>query len=276
MSTVSRETVKGLVLTGYGMNCDYESAYALELCGFKAERVHINQLSSGEVSLADYRLLVVGGGFAWADDHGAGVLLAHRLKSGVARELKAFLDDGNLVIGICNGFQALVNLGLLPGFDDEWDREVALLANDCGNFRDDWVGLAFNPDCPSVFTTGLETMDMPVRHGEGKLWASPETIARLEADNLVAARYCLPDGSPARGAFPANPNGSLNDIAAICDPTGRVLGLMPHPECYNHLTNHPQWAARTDVIRRLGLEVNWRGEGLALFENAHRYLTEQA
>ncbi len=267
--------LRGLVLTGYGINCDLESAYALKMAGFEADRVHINQLVAGEVKLTDYRLFVVDGGFAWADDHGAGVLLAHRLKSNLAAELKAFIADGNLVIGICNGFQALVNLGLLPAFDGRWEREVALLANDCGNFRDDWVTLAFNPDCPSVFTRGLTTLELPIRHGEGKLYAEPAVIDRLERDNLVAARYADADGAPAGGKFPLNPNGSINDIAALSDPTGRVLGLMPHPEAYNHLTNHPQWAARVNALKRAGREVDWRGEGLALFDNARRYLVNQ-
>lgn len=263
---------KGLVLTGYGLNCDHETYYGLEAVGFEPIKVHINELVSGRVSLNDFHLIVFGGGFAWADDHGAGVLLAHRIRVNLEAGLREFVDSGRLVLGICNGFQALVNLGILPAFDGKWDREVALIANDCGNFRDQWVGLSFNPDCPSVMTAGLDYLELPVRHGEGKLFADEPVMARLEAENLVAARYAGPDGSPAGGGFPDNPNGSLNDIAALSDPSGRVLGLMPHPEQFNHLTNHPNWTLIADEARRAGREIDWTGDGLAIFENALTYL----
>jgi len=271
----SASRFRGLVLTGFGINCDYETAHALELAGFEADLVHLNDLAADREKMDQYHLLVVPGGFSWADDHGAGVLLAHRLRS-LAGELKDFVDSGRLVIGICNGFQALVNLGILPALDNLWRREVALIANDCGNFRDDWVTLSFNPACPSVFTRGLETMDLPVRHGEGKLYARPETLIRLEEEHLVAARYAMPDGRPAKGRFPFNPNGSLGDIAALSDPSGRVLGVMPHPEAHHHLTNHPHWARRVDAVRRRGQAVDWRGDGLKIFDNARRCLESGA
>ena len=263
---------KALVLTGYGLNCDHETVHSLSVCGFAPKRVHINELIQGAADLFDYHLLVFGGGLAWADHHGAGVLLAHRIRVNLEEELKEFVAAGRLVIGICNGFQALVNLGILPALDREWRREVALLANDCGNFRDDWVSLAFDPDSPSIWTRGIAFLDLPVRHGEGKLFAEPEVLARLEAQNLVAARYADAQGNPAQGAFPQNPNGALNDIAALSDPSGRVLGLMPHPECFAHLTNHPHWSATVDAKRRKGEEIDWRGGGLRLFENARAYL----
>jgi len=269
---MSQPPLRGLVLTGYGLNCDHETVFALEAAGFQARRVHINELVGRPALVAEFQLLVFGGGFAWADDHGAGVLLAHRVKTNLEAELKRFVDSGRLIIGICNGFQALVNLGILPALDGEWRREVALIANDCGNFRDDWVSLAVDPACPSVFTRGIERLDLPVRHGEGKFFAPPELLQRLEELHLVAARYSGPDGRPAGGRFPDNPNGSLHDVAALSDPSGRVLGIMPHPEAYNHLTNHPQWTLLADRVRRQGREVDWRGEGLRLFDNAYAYL----
>lgn len=263
---------KGLVATGFGINCDYETAHALDSAGFAADRVHLNELAAGTKRLDDYHLLVVDGGFAWADDHGAGVLLALRIKTGFGEELKDFVASGRLVLGVCNGFQALVNLGILPASEGVWGREVALIANDCGNFRNDWVHLAFEADCPSVFTRGLAGLDLPVRHGEGKLYAEAGVLDRIEAANLVAARYAGADGKPAGGRFPDNPNGSLHDIAALSDPSGRVLGLMPHPEAFHHLTNHPHWPRLADAARRSGRELDWRGGGLALFDNARKYL----
>jgi len=263
--------IKALVLTGFGLNCDLETAHALELAGAEAVRVHINALIDGSARLDDYQVLAFGGGFSWGDDHGAGVLQAVRLRTNIGDQLRAFVERQRLVIGICNGFQTLVNLGLLPGLDGDYQsRSVALTFNDCGNFRDDWVTMRLEAESPCLFTTGMDRLDLPVRHGEGKFYASPDVIARLEAGHQVVARYAKPDGEPANGVFPFNPNGSLGDVAGICDPTGRVFGLMPHPEAYNHWTNHPLWTRRADARRRKGLPVVPDGitPGIQLFRNA--------
>lgn len=261
--------VRALVLTGYGLNCDYETEHVFRRAGADAHRVHINELIAGRVRLADFQILALIGGFAWADDHGAGVILATKLRHHLGDAILEFVRAGHLVIGICNGFQALVNLGLLPGFKPgTFRREVALTYNDCGNFRDQWVHLRVE-ETPCVFTRGLAHIDLPVRHGEGKLVASPEVIARMEENRQVVMRYALPDGSPARGAFPWNPNGSLLDIAGISDPTGRIFGLMPHPEAYNHFTNHPDWTRRVWADRG-GEAPSEEGEGVALFRNVVR------
>jgi phosphoribosylformylglycinamidine synthase len=258
--------VRSLVLTGYGLNCDTETAHALELAGARADRVHINALIAGEVSLAGYQMLVFGGGFSWGDDHGAGVIQAIRMKTRIGDAMIRFVEDGNLVIGICNGFQTLVNLGLLPGFDADYrSRSVALINNDCGNFRDQWVHLAVNPDSPCVFTRGLDRLELPVRHGEGKFYAAQPVIRRLTDQQQVVLRYAAADGTPAGGVFPLNPNGALADIAGICDPTGRVFGLMPHPEAYNHWTNHP------DAFRQRNRPQGAEGHltpGVQVFRNA--------
>jgi phosphoribosylformylglycinamidine synthase subunit PurQ / glutaminase len=238
-----KEPVRVLVLSGFGLNCDVETAYAFKLAGALSERVHVNALISKEVSLNDYHILVFDGGFSWGDDHGAGVLAAVRLKYNIGDALHEFIEDGKLVLGICNGFQVLVNLGFLPGFDGDYKKRlVALTCNDCGNFRDDWVSLLANPESPCIFTRGIGQLELPVRHGEGKFYASPETIQHLVNEKQVVLQYAAPDGAVAHGKFPYNPNGSVLDIAGICDPTGRVFGLMPHPEAYNHWTNHPDWA----------------------------------
>jgi phosphoribosylformylglycinamidine synthase len=243
--------VNVLVLTGYGLNCDHETAYAFELAGARASRVHINSLIDGAVGLGGFQILVFIGGFGWGDDHGAGVIQAIRMKTNIGRQLIEFVEAGNLVLGICNGFQALVNLGLLPGLARNYDkRSVALTFNDCGNFRDQWVSLKVNSSSPCVFTRDLDLAELPVRHGEGKFYADESILAELQRNHQVVIRYATPEGVPANGQFPFNPNGSVDDIAGICDPTGRIFGLMPHPEGYHHPTNHPDWTRRKSIERR--------------------------
>jgi phosphoribosylformylglycinamidine synthase len=268
---------KALILTGYGLNCDWETAYAFELAGAEPHRVHINQLIMGEtlgeiVSLEDYQILAFIGGFSWGDDHGAGVILATRLLYNIGEDLLSFIEAGKLVISICNGFQALVNLGLLPGFDGDYrSRQVALIGNDCGNFRDQWVHLSINQESPCIFTRGLEMLELPVRHGEGKFYAEPAVIRRLSRDNQVVLRYSDSQGHAAGGHFPENPNGSIEDIAGICDPTGRVFGLMPHPEAFNHWTNHPDWTRFKETSRRQRQPYPMEGTGIQVFRNAVDY-----
>lgn len=268
---------KALVLTGYGLNCDWETTYAFELAGAEAHRIHINQLLMGEklgevARLEDYQILAFIGGFSWGDDHGAGVVLATRLLYNMGEELLAFIESGNLVIGICNGFQALVNLGLLPGLDGDYrSRQVALIWNDCGSFRDQWVNLQVQKDSPCVFTKGLDHLELSIRHGEGKFYAEKPVINRLLEDNQVVLRYADSEGNPANGRFPENPNGSLEDIAGVCDPTGRVFGLMPHPEAFNHWTNHPNWTRQKENYRRRGEPYPQEGCGIQVFRNAVEY-----
>ena len=272
-------TVKALVLTGYGLNCDAETAHAFELAGASPTKVHINSLIDGSATLADYHILAFVGGFSWGDDHGAGVIQAVRLKTNIGNQILDFVDDGNLVLGICNGFQALVNLGLLPGFDNDYvRRSVALTFNDCGNFRDDWVSLAVNAESPCVFTRGMDRIDLPVRHGEGKFYAENDIIEKLIRQNQVVLRYAAPDGLPADLRFPFNPNGSVDDIAGICDPTGRVFGLMPHPEAYNHFTNHPDWTRQKELLRRNKPMSTLRAKltpGIKIFSNAVDFFTHR-
>ncbi len=245
--------VNVLVLTGYGLNCDHETAYAFELAGARASRVHINSLIDGSASLDGFQILVFIGGFGWGDDHGAGVIQAIRMKTHIGGQLIEFVEDGNLVLGICNGFQALVNFGLLPGLGHNYDkRSVALTFNDCGNFKNQWVSLKGNPSSPCIFTRNIDLAELPVRHGEGKFFADDAILAQLQRNNQIALQYATPDGRPADGQYPFNPNGSVNDIAGICDPTGRIFGLMPHPEGYNHPTNHPDWTRRKAIDRRKG------------------------
>jgi phosphoribosylformylglycinamidine synthase I len=274
-------TVKALVLTGYGLNCDYETDYSLKVAGADPERVHINELISsaknnGTVNLDKFHILVLGGGFSWADDHGAGVIMAAKLRYNMGEAIEEFIGNGKLIMGICNGFQALVNLGLLPGFDGDYrSRKVALTYNDCGNFVDTWVRLRVKDDTTCIFTRGISTLELPVRHGEGKFYASQGVIERLNREHQIVAQYADRDGNPAHGTWPLNPNGSLSDIAGICDATGRIFGLMPHPEAFNHYTNHPDWVLKREELARMGKGIEREeGEGIAIFRNAVQYIKE--
>lgn len=265
--------VNVLILAGYGLNCDNETAHAFTLAGAQTQFVHINSLIDGDARLEDSQIMVFIGGFSWADDHGAGVVQAVRLKTNIGERILDFVDRGNLILGICNGFQALVNFGLLPGFDQNYTRRsLALTFNDCGNFRDQWVNLKTNPASPCVFTRGIDSAEFPIRHGEGKFYADEDTLARLLGDNQVALQYARPDGNLAQGCFPYNPNGSLHDIAGICDPTGRIFGLMPHPEAFNHWTNHPDWTRRREKARRQDRSPDVKPTvGIRMLQNAVDY-----
>lgn len=266
--------VRALVLTGFGLNCDMETARAFDLAGAAAERVHINSLVNGKVDLEGFHILVFGGGFSWGDDHGAGVIQALKLKNHLGKELVSFVEGGRLVMGICNGFQTLVNLGLLPGLDNDYTRRsVALTFNDCGNFRDQWVNLRTVEASPCVFTKGMTTVELPVRHGEGKFVTDDETLASLVTGNQVVLRYSDANDQPARGRFPMNPNGSMDDIAGICDPTGRIFGLMPHPEAFNHPSNHPDWHRTKEMQKRSGKTSDVAvTPGIQIFKNGVDYI----
>ncbi len=237
-----------IVLSGYGLNCDLETEFALRNVGWNVNRIHINELIGHPELLSQARLLALVGGFSWADDHGAGVVLAVKLRRHLGERLFEFVERGGFVIGICNGFQALVNLGMLPALGPRrFERQVALAWNDCGNFRDQWVRVRLEA-VPCVFTQRMPRwllergwVDLPVRHAEGKVVAETKVLEALEAERRVVLRYAAPDGTPAGGRFPWNPNGSMNDIAGLCDGSGRVMGLMPHPEAFHHPSNHPLW-----------------------------------
>jgi phosphoribosylformylglycinamidine synthase I len=273
--------VKALVLTGYGLNCDYETDYSLKLAGAESHRVHINELirsvqTDTGPQLSQYHILVFGGGFSWADDHGAGVILASKLKYNMDDQIVQFIQDGKLIIGICNGFQSIVNLGLLPGFKMNYrERRIALTNNDTGNFIDSWVNLKINIDSPCIFTKGLSRIELPVRHAEGKFFASEGDIDRLFINGQVVIQYADENGEIARNRWPFNPNGSLRDIAGICDPTGHVFGLMPHPEAFNNITNHPDWTRKKETLKRQGIGMDTReGDGIHIFRNAVQYIQD--
>lgn len=220
-----------MILHASGTNRDGDVAQALELAGAQPEIVHLNALRRGSRTLSEAQLLVLPGGFSYGDALGAGRLLALDLQTYLADALHDFVSSGKPVIGICNGFQALVRADVLPGWDDE-PRSVSLVSNECGHFVCDWVQLAPNRTSTCLWTRDLtEGIECPVAHGEGRFVVQDEvSLSRLQANNQIALTYI--DGT--------NPNGSIADIAGICNPTGNVLGLMPHPEDHVFEWQHPQ------------------------------------
>jgi len=250
------------ILYGYGINCDNETQYGFELAGAEAEKVHVNQLISGERKLRDYQILAIPGGFSFGDDIGAGKVLATKIKYNLAAEFSEFIKKGKLIIGICNGFQVLVKLGILPGFNGNYDRqEVTLTFNDSSRFEDRWVCLKINQKSKCIWTRGIERLYLPVRHGEGKFVSREEKIReRLISQNRIVAQYMDDKGNLA--GYPWNPNGSELNIAGICDETGRIFGLMPHPEAFLFPQNHPRWTR----------EKIQEGEGLKIFKNAINFV----
>lgn len=257
-------TARALVLTGFGINCDAETRAALVRAGAAADRVHLNDLIDAPSRLADYHIFAIPGGFSFGDDVASGKILANRLRYRLGDALRGFVNDGKLVIGICNGFQVMVKMGLLPYFGGEFVQEVTLTHNESGRFENRWVHLKTNPESPCVWLKNIHRLELPVRHGEGRFMVRDDaTFKALRDHGLIALRYCLPDGGSARGEFPYNPNGSADDIAGICDPSGRLFGLMPHPEAYVDRTNHPR-ATREQLPEE--------GAGLQVFRNAVQYV----
>jgi len=256
-----------LILKAAGINCDVETAAAFEQAGGVASFVHINELTRGERRLADFQVLALSGGFTYGDDIAAGRVLANQIRSQLMDAVRAFIDKGGLIIGICNGFQVLVKAGLLPG-NARAEQEATLADNDGGLFVDRWVCLRRPAArCPAVrdlcvWTRGLPgVVTMPVAHGEGKfIPKSEEVLDRLKERGQIVFQYC--DAQGRLGDFPVNPNGSIDSVAGICDETGHVLGLMPHPERHISGLQHPRWT-------REGLKRH--GDGLLLFQNAVRH-----
>jgi phosphoribosylformylglycinamidine synthase len=253
------ENVKVLILRTAGTNCDYETRYAFDTVGATTYLEHVNRLLKGEVRLSDFQILAIPGGFTYGDDIGAGRILANELKYKMTEEIEDFVGKGKLVIGICNGFQVLVKAGLLPAFDGSRDQVVTLASNDSNKFEDRWIYLKTNRKSSCIYTKGLhEIIYLPVAHAEGKFVPRGSgTLRRLKQNKQVVFTYVNEDGEPA--GYPGNPNGSIGGIAGICDPTGRIFGLMPHPERHSLPTQHPRWT-------REGLKEE--GEGLAIFRNA--------
>ncbi|VVC04391.1 Phosphoribosylformylglycinamidine synthase subunit PurQ [Candidatus Bilamarchaeum dharawalense] len=243
--------LKALVVTGYGINCENESKYAIEKSGGTAEIVHVNKVLENPKMLGNYNMFFIPGGFAFGDDLGSGKVFGNKMKFKIKDQLDEFVKAGNLVVGICNGFQALVKMGLLPVPD--FQQRVSLVGNDSGHFEDRWVILKTNKDSPCIYTKGMEHLLVPVRHGEGKFIPKNESILKeMRENNLVVFQYVDENGNLA--GYPYNPNGSVDNIAALCDKTGRIFGMMPHPEAFNIPENCPYWI-RGGIKEALGLRI---------------------
>ncbi|MDD1719204.1 MAG: phosphoribosylformylglycinamidine synthase subunit PurQ [Methanoregulaceae archaeon] len=260
---------RALIMSGYGINSEMETQEVLARAGMGSEIVHINDLIEGRKRMADYRLIVFPGGFSYGDDTGAGNAYANRVRNNLREDLDAFLEGDNLVLGICNGFQILANLGLVPAFSRKHSRDIALMPNTKGVLECRFVTL--RPAAENLWTKGIERICCPVSHGEGNFSCSEETLKRLEKNRQVAFTYTRDDLSPAHGEYPFNPNGSLADIAGITSEDGKVLGLMPHPERAMEFVNLYDWPLRKEVLRRQGRDLPSESLNMAFFTNIVDY-----
>jgi phosphoribosylformylglycinamidine synthase len=268
--------IKTAVLAGNGTNCEYETAYACEIAGSdQVDIIHISEFFSGKKSLNDYQFLVLPGGFLDGDDLGAAKANANRflyakIKDTERRfsdEIRKFIHDGKLILGICNGFQLMVKLGILPGFERRYfEQTTTLTYNDSGKFEDRWCYLKINKNSKCIYTKNLEFIYLPVRHGEGKfIPKNSQTLERLNQQGQISIQYIDPKSKVPTMEYPYNPNGSVQAIAGICDETGRIFGMMPHPEAYLHYTQHPKWTR---------LPLPEKGDGYYIFKNAIEFLRE--
>jgi len=264
-----RITEKALIMSGFGINSEMETREVLARAGMSADIVHINDLIDGKFSLHDYRLLVFPGGFSYGDDTGAGNAYANRVRNNLWRDVGEFLDGDNLVLGICNGFQILANLGLVPAFDRQYMRDIALMPNRKGVLECRYVTL--KPAADTLWTRGIERIYCPVAHGEGNFSCSKETLDRIRRQKMIAFTYCRDDMSPAGGEYPYNPNGSLGDIAGITSADGKVLGLMPHPERAMEFVNLYDWPVRREQMKRAGIAIPSESMNMQLFRNIVEY-----
>jgi len=250
------------------VNCEAESAHAWKLAGAEPRLVHLNDLLEDPDQLSKFQAMMFIGGFSYGDHMTSGHVFALRIKHHMQEQIQRFLDEGKLIMGICNGFQVMTKMGLLPGLGGGYfEPRVALMQNDCGTFQNFWVSVRFEENSKCIFTRGLGTIPLPIRHGEGKVFTlDSELLEEIEKQGCVAARYVDKNNNPTQ-EFPCNPNGSLNAIAGLCDPTGRVFGMMPHPEAYLFPENHPQWDRQ-----KLNGTLPEQGLGLRLFKNAVNYI----
>tara|TARA_Y100001933_G_C19014437_1_gene570729 strand:+ start:16896 stop:17732 length:837 start_codon:yes stop_codon:yes gene_type:complete len=246
-----------LIVRTAGTNCDMELAHAFELAGASAQKLHINELIANPALIGDFELIGFPGGFSYGDDIAAGRILANRLRHKLMDQLLAAADRGVPMIGICNGFQVMVKLGLLP--DPHAGTQTATLAdNESGRFTTKWVNMTVPAETCCVWTKGLTELDLPIAHAEGRFVPqSDEALARWNDNGQIAIKYAADN----------NPNGSTADIAGVCDPSGLILGLMPHPERWIHITNHPHWQRKGEAFK------SQTPAGLKMFQNVVEHVT---
>ncbi len=260
---------KALIMSGFGINSEMETQEALLRAGMSSDIVHINDLIDGRTELGQYRLLVFPGGFSYGDDTGAGNAFANRVRNNIWEDVEEFLAGDNLVLGICNGFQILANLGLVPAFGGRFTRDIALVPNRKGVLECRFVTL--KPAADNLWTKGIERLFCPVAHGEGNFSCSPDTFSRLGEQEMIAFTYCRDDLSPANGEYPCNPNGSTGDIAGITSEDGKVLGIMPHPERAMEFVNLYDWPLRKEQMKRNKVPIPIESLNMQLFRNIADY-----
>lgn len=262
---------KVIVLTGNGINGEREMAQAFIQAGADTEMVHINDLAQGHKKLDDYQILAFPGGFAYGDDLGAGIAMANRLRNNIWEQLMTFTQKDKLVMGICNGFQMMVNLGILPGFEGEMGmRKVALRPNASNRYQCRWVNVkSVSTKC--VFTKNIGVLPLSVGHGEGNFFAEETVLDHLAQNDQIALQYCNEAGAPADGLFPLNPNGAARDIAGICDSSGRIFGLMPHPDRFLTAYNQANWTLLKEKAKRAGKEFSDKSVAQVIYENGVGY-----
>lgn len=264
--------VKVLVFSGYGLNCEEETKFAFDLAGAESEIVHINDLIDGLKKLNDYQILAVPGGFSYGDDTGSGNAFARKLKNHLWNDIKKFIDAGGLIIGICNGFQILTRLGLLPALNKKYGTpQVELLHNKIPRYLTRWVDLKVENNSP--WLTGLTNFSAAIAHGEGRFYANKLTLLEIKKRNLVALRYIKGDICKYQN-LEVNPNGAIDDIAGITDETGRILGLMPHPERAIFLNQSPLWPWLKEKSLRENKNLPQYNLALQVFKNAVIYFDD--
>ncbi len=271
--------IKSLILTGFGINCETEMGAAYKKAGAEVTIIHFNELMNETYNLHDFDILNFPGGFSFGDDIASGKVMSNKvkykkMKSGntFIEEIQKFINNGKYILGICNGFQILVQLGLLPNINRNFEPETALVANNSNKYEDRWVYCKVNPQVKTPFLKGIDLLPVPVRHGEGKLVIKDDaTRKQIKDKNLIALQYADKQGN-ITSEYPENPNGAEFSIAGLTDPTGQIFGLMPHPEAFLSFYNHPDWAK----IKRNGKEIKRENTGQAIFDNIINELKDKS
>ncbi len=269
--------VKSLIITGYGINCEEEIAAAYRLASAEVAIVHLNDIFLEKYSIHDYDIVNFPGGFSFGDDLGSGKVMANKLKFKKLKSGKLFFDDvqdflneGKFILGVCNGFQFLVKMGFLPNVNSNFEQEVTLAGNNSGKFENRWIYCKANKNSKTPFLKEIDKIFLPVRHGEGKLIIKNENIKnKIVEQNLNCLTYCDKNGNET-SEYPLNPNGSNLNCAGLTDKTGQILGLMPHPEAFLSLYNHPNWGQ----LKRQNPNISEYGEGLKIFRNIVEHIKE--
>lgn len=266
---------KVLIISGYGINCETESAHAFEKAGAETEIVHINDIISGKRNMSDYDIIMFPGGFSYGDDTGSGNAFANKIKNNLWKELMDFINSGKLILGVCNGFQIMTHLGLFALPEGKYGERISSQeSNNSNRYECRWVHIKNNTQ-KCVFTKGIELTHLPVAHGEGRFFCDKETYEKLKQNDQIVFTYCDEKGNNADQTYPLNPNGSMNDVAAICDKTGRLMGMMPHPERALYSTSEPEFHLKKELAKRENKQIpELIDTNFIIFKNAVEFVKQ--